>query len=632
MSILFSPIKIGTLELKNRIVMPPMGTAYEAPGGEVSQRLIEYYARRAEGGAAMIVVEIAAIDDYGVSFSDELRICDDRYIPGLSRLSQAIKEKGARAAIQLHHPGRQSVPKITGNQPVAPSAIPCPTVKVMPRELTNQEVKELVEKYAQGARRAKEAGFDAVEFHGAHGYLICQFFSPFANERKDEYGGSVENRVRFGLEILKRARELVGKDYPILFRISANEYVEGGLTLEQTTQISKLLEAAGVDAIDVSAGNYHAPQWLTQPVLQRKGCLVPLATEIKRSVKIPVLAVGRINNAKLAETILKEGNADLINMGRPLLADPDLPIKSQQGKRGEVIQCIACNTCMLMIFKAKPIECLMNPEAGKEWQPEKPALAPKKVLIIGNSPACLEAARVAAKKKHDVILWNEKEKWEGHWSWLIRAVIAERKKDLKKLGVKTELGKRISLDEISKVSPDVIMAAQELVAKELSFEGAEEAKIITAQEALDGNFDFRNKVVILGGNNIGCQVASCLKDRIKELDITILEEKARAGTGIEPFTRRMVVSRLLEKRGVKIITGAKAVKFHQDKLYYKSSSGRTEELEAQYLISALGYETKETLKEDLARKGYVVYSLPACKSPDEANDTMDAAAEIVRLL
>lgn len=632
MSLLFSPIKIGTLELKNRIIMPPMGTAYEAPGGEVSQRLIDYYARRAGGGASLIIVEIAAIDDQGVSFPDELRICHDRYIPGLARLSKAIQDKGAKAAIQLHHPGRQSLPKISGYQPVAPSAIPCPTVKAMPRELQNHEVRELIEKYAQGARRAKEAGFDAIEFHGAHGYLICQFFSPFSNQRKDEYGGSTENRARFGTEILRRARELLGKEFPMFVRISGDEYVEGGLTLAETTKIAKLLEAAGADAIDVSAGNYNSAQWLSQPVLQRKGCLVPLATEIKRAVKVPVVTVGRINDAKIAETILKEGNADVIAMGRPLLADPELPSKSQRGDRLGIIQCIACNTCMHLIFKAKPIECLMNPDAGKEWQPEKPAETKLKILIIGSGPASLEAARVAAVKGHNVTVWNEKVRWEGHWSWLIRPVIAEKKKALTRLGVKLQLGKEVSLSEMADLNPDAILVTQGLDPKMPAFPGIEGARVITAESALSGLKDFDNRVVVLGGNNIGCEVAAYLRNKQKDLDVIILEEKKRVGVGIEPFTRRMVQSELLEKRDVKIIAQARYMKYDQGYLYYQKYGQEIEAIETRDIISALGYETTELLKEELAEKGFKVYSLPACYQPNETIEVFNRATEVVRNL
>ncbi|MDP6783303.1 MAG: NADH:flavin oxidoreductase, partial [Dehalococcoidia bacterium] len=251
---LFEPIKVGSMEVKNRIVFPPMGTMLANPDGTVSDRLVKYYARRAEGGTGMVTVEVAAVDPAQFIAATQIRISDDSFLPGLTRLAQGIKDNGGRAIVQLHHPGRQTRAAVTGVPPVAPSPLPCPLLRDTPKELTTEEIRTLVDYFAQAAHRAQQAGFDAIELHGAHGYLMCQFLSPYSNQRQDEYGGSPEGRARFPLEVIAAVRERVGKDYPIVFRFSADEHVDGGLTLNDTRKLARTLEEAGVDCLSVSAG------------------------------------------------------------------------------------------------------------------------------------------------------------------------------------------------------------------------------------------------------------------------------------------------------------------------------------------------------------------------------------------
>lgn len=401
MSKLFEKIKIGNLELKNRIVMPPMGTQLANTDGTISARQIEYYAARARGGAGMVEVEFSTVDPVQFAALTQVRISDDRFMPGLAALASAIKSNGSRAAIQIHHPGRQASSRTTGAQPVAPSAIAGPSPE-LPRELSVVEILELEERFAQAALWAKQAGFDAVELHGAHGYLLCQFLSPYSNQRQDDFGGDTQRRARFPLEIVRKVRQRVGNDYPILFRLSADEHVEGGLTLNETRLIVQWLEEAGVDAISVSAANHASMEWSIQPMLMKPGCLVPLAAEIKKVVKVPVMVAGRINDPLVAERILEQGKADLVAVGRGLLADPDFPRKAKDGREREIIKCIACNTCYDQILRLQPIACLVNPEAGRELEKEQKAVNPGRVVILGAGPAGLEAARVVALRGHQV--------------------------------------------------------------------------------------------------------------------------------------------------------------------------------------------------------------------------------------
>src|SRR3990170_4905384 len=386
---LFEPIQVGTMEVPNRIVFPPCGTELAEQGGFAGDTLINYYARRAEGGAGMIVVEFSAVDDQRFSSHRQVRISNDSYIPGLRRLAGAIKAHGSRAVIQLHHPGRQNYAVITGLQPIAPSAIPCPRVKEMPREMTVDEIRELIEKYAAAAARAREAGFDSVQLHGAHGYMICQFLSAFSNKRTDEYGGDTAGRARFATEIIRRCKEVAGADFPVMLRFSGGEHVPGGITPAESREIARLAIAAGSDAIDLSAGNYAMLEWTVQPQFWPRACLAPMAAAIKPAVSVPLIIAGRINDAPVAERILQEGKADMVSIGRGLIADPDLPRKALAGS-SRVHRCIACNTCMDRVLRMSAIRCLVNPEAGLEGQVEEPVAVGRKVLVVGGGPSGLE--------------------------------------------------------------------------------------------------------------------------------------------------------------------------------------------------------------------------------------------------
>jgi len=311
---------------------------------------------------------------------------------------------GVKVAIQLGHAGREASPQMVKQQ-VAPSAIPCKATGGMPRELTMVEVEDLVKKFVEGARRAKMAGFDAVEIHGAHGYLINSFMSPYTNKRIDKYGGSFEGRMRFPLEIIEGIRKVVGEDFPIIFRLSGDEFVDGGLTIEDTKKIAKVLEDTSVNAIDVSAGIYESIDMLIQPMYYERGCIVYLAEKIKKSVNIPVITVGRINDPILAEKVLQEGKADFVAIGRGLIADPEFAKKTREGRLNEIRKCIACNYCISRILGRRRLACTVNPEVGKEREYKiRRVEKPKKVLVVGGGPAGMEAARIAALRGHKVTL------------------------------------------------------------------------------------------------------------------------------------------------------------------------------------------------------------------------------------
>lgn len=629
MNKLWEPARIGSMELKNRFVMAPMVTGLAKPEGEVSDEMVAFYERRARGGVAMIIVEASAVHPQGVISDRELKLSDDSYIPGLASIAEAIKKHDCKAVLQLHHPGRQADSRVTGFPVVAPSPVPWASFAEVPGELTVPEIEELVQCYAQAACRAREAGFDGVEFHGAHGYLICQFFSPLSNKRTDGYGGDVHKRAKFGVDIMKLAREMLGPEYPVLFRISGSEMEEGGLTTDDTRIIAGLLQEAGADCIDVSAGNYGASEWMSQTAFMKPGCIVKYATEIKREVDVPVITVGRINDPRLAETILEEDNADIIALGRPLLADPDYPLKAQQGRREDIVKCIACNNCLDIIFLYKPIGCIQNPYVSYEHEEnaEEKAATPRKVLIIGEGPAALEAARIAALRGHDTTLWKTKEQPGGYWSWLIHGFVAEKLKAVKKLGVKIEDKDRVTAEMVSRLSPGAVLVEKEVIPGVPNIPGVDGRSVVQAVNILSGEKTAEGKVAILGGGSMGVQTALHLGKR--GADVTIIEEKRGPAFEIEQVTRKVLVQRL-KACNVKTLFRCKAAAIEENGVNYLDGEGNPGTVEAENVVLALEMETRTELIDNLGKEGFHTVALEYCHSQRGVCNSVRQGAEAAR--
>jgi 2,4-dienoyl-CoA reductase-like NADH-dependent reductase (Old Yellow Enzyme family) len=404
---LFSPIRINSLEIKNRLFMPPMATGYATIRGEVTDRLIAYYVERAKGGPGLITVEFTYVNPTGKLFDHMLGLYDDEMISGLEKLTEAIHQNGAKIAIQISHAGRRTHSNVTGSIPVAPSPIPRLNGEV-PKELSIGEIQRLIGDFVSSAIRAKDAGFDAVMVHMAHGYLINQFLSPLSNRRQDQYGGTIEGRARFGIEIIRGIREHLGEDFPITCRYCADEFMEMGFDIDQSKQVAKLIVQSGIDAIDVSAGTHETDYIMSAPSSIPNGFLVHLSAALKEVVQVPVGIVGRIADPFLAEDILAKGKADFVSMGRALIADPELPLKAHEGRFLEIRPCTACNQgCNDRMYQHLDISCQTNPMTGRELDFKiEPAIEKKRVLIVGAGPAGLEAARVAALRGHEVHLYE----------------------------------------------------------------------------------------------------------------------------------------------------------------------------------------------------------------------------------
>lgn len=382
---LFSPLPISAkLTLKNRIVMAPMGTNYASPDGYITARSKLYYRTRARGGAGLIIVEAAHLDPAQRHRPNGIRISDDSFIAGLSELAAAIHENGPPAFQQLTHPGRLSSSKVTGITPVGASPIVHPVTGEISRPLAVAEILEFEKMFAGAARRAKTAGFDGVEIHGGHGYLLTEFVSPHTNKRTDSYGGSLCNRFRFPLEVVNKVRDAVGTDFLISFRLSATEFLPDGICLEEAKAFAAELEKAGVDLLHVSAGNNEQPATMAKTIplsSSPPGCFARFAAAIREVVHVPVIAVGRIDLPDIAETILARNQADLVALGRALIADPYWPAKAKEGRVGAIHKCIACNTgCIGRLNQHKSISCVVNPWVGldNELQSADDALCTKK--------------------------------------------------------------------------------------------------------------------------------------------------------------------------------------------------------------------------------------------------------------
>jgi 2,4-dienoyl-CoA reductase-like NADH-dependent reductase (Old Yellow Enzyme family)/NADPH-dependent 2,4-dienoyl-CoA reductase/sulfur reductase-like enzyme len=345
------------------------------------------------------------VDPAGKNHHLQLGIHDDGLIPGYRRLIEACHRHGALVGAELNFGGRETSSAVTGRQPVAPSPVPCAVLTAgdTPRELTVEEIRALVGRFAEAARRAAAAGFDVVEVHGAHGYLVGQFLSPYANRRTDEYGGDFERRLRFPLEVIAAVREAVGAEVPVLYRLSADEHVPGGLTIDDVCEIVPRLERAGVDLFDVSAGIYESAVWIVQPMEMRPACLAPLSRRIRARATVPVSVAGRIGDASVAEAVLEAGDADFVTLGRALHADPDMPRKSLEGRLDEICSCVGCLTCSDLLGQNLPVLCMANTRTSREREyAVRPAARPQRVVVVGAGPAGLESARVAAERGHAV--------------------------------------------------------------------------------------------------------------------------------------------------------------------------------------------------------------------------------------
>lgn len=628
---LFAKGKIGTLEVKNRLVMPPMVRNYADKDGMVTPRYVAHVERIAKGGVGMMVLEASFIHPHGKGFVNELGIHDDAVIPGLKKLVAAAHKHGAAIGPQLYHAGRQTSAKTTGVMPLAPSAVPDPSSGEMPAALDLAGIASLVDAYGAAARRAKAAGCDFVEIHGAHGYLITQFLSPFSNKRADKYGGSLENRMRFMLEVVAAVRKAVGKSYPVTIRLSAEEQVEGGLSVTETVKIAKRLEEAGIDAVHVSAGNYasYARGNMIPPMAVADGPLVHLAKSVKRAVRIPVIAVAKIRDPRFADRLVADEAADFIGIGRTLLADPEWPNKAREGRLAEIMPCIACNQgCISRLFAQQDVWCTVNPEAGRERMFGKRKGEKKTIVVIGGGPAGMSAAKTAASRGHRVILYEKTGKLGGQlraagaaphrggWGEFLEAIT----RDVERLGIDVRLKRDCVPADVKKDKADAVIVAIGSTPVRPKIPGIGRTNVVVARDVLEGKAKVKGKVVVIGGGCAGAQTAEYLS--VKGHDVTILEAAGAIAVDAPVDDRNLLLGRLA-KRGVKIATETKAMSIGPGAVAAESPTGPAS-FAADTVVLCLGSFPNDGLAAELAR---VVKQVRTVGDAVEARRVTEAVAE-----
>ena len=604
---LFSPMKIGSCTIPNRLAVPAMVTNFCTEDGLVTDRFVRYLEEKAKGGWGLIITEDYAVNPNAKGYRFIPGLYNDAQLESNRKLTETIHRYDSKIFCQIYHPGRQSTHFVNGGvQPIAPSATMDPLLQEMPREMTVEEIHGIVADFASCARRCKEAGFDGIEIHAAHGYLISEFLSPYTNKRVDQYGGCFDNRARFLDEIYAAVRKEVGADFPVTVRISVNEYLLGGRTEAESFVLARHCEELGFDAIHVSNGMYASPatRQIIAPMFSEHAFNMQGAQQIKELVHIPVILTNRINDPRMADTLLMMNKADFIGMARGSLADPFLPVKARQGHLSNIRYCIGClQGCEQKLFEGTSITCLVNPRIGLEYESElTPVETPKKVLVIGGGPGGLMAAETAARRGHRVTVYEKKADLGGQFKSAaypigkgeLATFISSARQNLSDMQVPIHLNTEVTPELLEAEKPDAIIVATGAHPLMPPIPGIDGSHVVTAEDVLLGNVTVpAGPVVVCGGGEVGGEVAQFVAE--SHPDVTILEMQPDILNDMMVFTRRCLLSYLKDAR-VRVLTHAKVQEIEDDKVTYLDQAGQSVSLPAAAVISAFGYRAYNPLE------------------------------------
>ncbi len=662
---LLQPFAIKHLQLRNRIVMPGMDTNWGDENGNLADQSYRYYEQRARGGAGLIIVEGAYFDRRGSGTQSMLSIADDSKIEPFARLTETIKKHGARALLQIYHAGSQASSFLIGLKAVAPSDVPFQMTGEVPIPLQHGQIRKLIREYSKACERARRAGFDGVEIHAGHGYLLGQFFSPLTNLRTDAYGGSFENRSRIHVEILRAVRKKCGDDFIICFRINGRDYIDGGTEVDATCRLCRRLEEQGVDLINVTGGIFDSPGFPVVPYMSYpRGVFSDAAAAVKRALdKVPVCVVGRINTPETADTILRENRADLVAVGRGLIADPFFPTKLTENREDQIRPCIGCNTCLNQIMIEKPVACSVNPDLLSTEEQIQTASTRQRVLVVGAGIAGLETSRIAALRGHEVLLIEKNDSIGGnlrlasvapmkrevglllpYFEALLERLakrpperLAERLADrpsersYKRSYVELRLDTALDAGVLNTFKPDVVILATGTIPATPDITGLKQDRYSTYSEVLGGVNPKGESIIVLGGGMIGIEVAEhlCAHDK----NVTIVEPGNRLGDDLYPLVAREVIKIVEENDCIRIRLETAPERIEGDRLICRAG-GQNVALDFDHIVGARRNQPWRLSKSpfglpsEFNGRAASIIRVGDCKSPGKILDAVQEAYRI----